>query len=263
VTGANPPESRTKVFSSHHTRWQDHQHKGDSVLKSCRPKLLAFLTLSVLIGNFVPGNVPQSLTLEEILTAIDQRGATLKSMSSSIHQKKWTDILGEFDQGESGRFDFLKDGEKIYLRRDIVKPQKNSLIIRDGEVLFYQPKIKQLQRYDLGQRADHAEFLLLGFSSNKEALEEAYEIRLGEKEVVGGRETYLLELTPKSKQVSAYFSQIVLWIDVELWVPIQQKLVEHTRDYLLIRFDDIQLNPKIGKSRFDLKIGDDVQVVGS
>ena len=233
------------------------------MLKSCRLKLLAFLTLSFFIGNFVPGNAQQSLTIEEILTEIDQTGATLKSMSSSIDQKKWTDILEEFDQGESGRFDFLKDGEKIYLRRDIEKPQENTLIVRDGEVLFYQPKIKQLQKYDLGQRRDRAEFLLLGFSSNKEALKEAYDIRLGEKEIIGGRETYLLELTPKSEQVSAYFNQIVLWIDVESWVPIQQKLVEPTRDYLLIRFDDIQLNPKISKSRFDLKISDDVQVVGS
>ena len=110
---------------------------------------------------------------------------------------------------------------------------------------------------------DRAEFLLLGFSSNKEAMRETYDMRLGEKEMIGGRETYLLELTPKSEKVSAYFSQIVLWIDVELWVPIQQKLVEPTRDYLLIRFDDIDLNPKITKSRFELKIGDDVQIVGS
>ena len=233
------------------------------MLKSCRPMLLAFLALSALIGNLLPGMVPQSLTLEEVLTRIDQRGSTLKSMSSSISQKKWTDILEEFDQGESGRFDFLKDGHKIYLRRDIMKPQPNSLVVRDGEVLFFQPKIKQLQKYDLGQGRDRAEFLLLGFSSNKEAMREAYDMRLGEKEMIGGRETYLLELTPKSEKVSAYFSQIVLWIDVELWVPIQQKLVEPTRDYLLIRFDDINLNPKITKSRFELKIGDDVQVVGS
>ena len=130
-------------------------------------------------------------------------------------------------------------------------------------MLFYQPKIKQLQRYHLGQRSDRAEFLLLGFSSNKKALKEAYDIRLGEKERIEGRDTYLLELTPKSDEVSAHFSQIVLWIDAGLWVPIQQKLVEPTRDYLLIRFDDIDLNPKITNSRFDLKVADDVLVVGS
>ncbi|MEE8348757.1 MAG: outer membrane lipoprotein carrier protein LolA [Acidobacteriota bacterium] len=231
--------------------------------KSCRSKFLTYLGLSALIGNFVAGMVPQALDLEEILTRMDQRGSTLNSMSSTIVQKKWTDILEEFDQGESGRFDFLRDGESIYLRRDIMKPQQNSLVVRDGEVLFYQPKIKQLQRYDLGKSRDRAEFLLLGFGSNKEGLKEAYDIRLGENEMIEGRETYLLELTPKSDQVSAHFSQIVLWVDLELWVPIQQKLVEPTRDYLLIRFGDIDLNPKLTKSRFDLKIADDVVVVGS
>ena len=93
-------------------------------------------------------------------------------------------------------------------------------------------------------------FYFLGFSSNKQALKEAYQIRLGKKETVEGREAYPLELTPKSQSLSAYFSQIVLWIDTTLWVPIQQKLVEPTRDYLLIRFDDIDLNPNISKSRF-------------
>jgi outer membrane lipoprotein-sorting protein len=55
--------------------------------------LLAYLALAALIGNLLPGMAPQSLTLEEVLTKIDQRGSTLKSMSSSINQKKWTDIL--------------------------------------------------------------------------------------------------------------------------------------------------------------------------
>lgn len=222
-----------------------------------------YFALFVLISCCASGTVLQALTLEEILTKIDQRGATLRSMSASISQRKWTDILEEFDQGESGRFDFLKVAGKIYLRRDIIKPQKNSLVIGDGKISFYQPSIKQLQRYDLGQRRDRVEFLLLGFGSSKEALREVYDIQLGEQEIVEGRETYPLSLNPKSEQVSAHFSQIVLWIDTELWVPIQQKLVEPTRDYLLIRFDDIDLNPMITKSRFDLKIADDVQVVGS
>lgn len=236
--------------------------KETLLLKACGVRPFLYLVLLAFAGNPLQGRVGP-LTLEQILTKIEQRGSTLRSMSSSIVQKKWTDILEEFDQGESGRFAFLKEEDKIYLRKDIVKPQPNTLIIRDGKVLFYQPRIKQLQRYDLGQRRDRAEFFLLGFGSNKEALKEAYDIRLGKKETVEGHETYLLELTPKSEKVSAYFTQIVLWIDTELWVPIQQKLVEPTHDYLLIRFDDIRLNPKTLKSRFDLKVPDDVQVVGN
>jgi outer membrane lipoprotein-sorting protein len=228
-----------------------------------KSRFLAFLLPFVFAVSFVQAETAESLTLEQVLTKIDQVGAGLRSMSSSISQKRWTDILQEFDRGESGRFLFLKENDELHLRKEIAKPQENTLIISEGKLLYYQPKIKQLQKYDLGDRRDRTEFLLLGFSSNKEALKEAYQIRLGKKETVAGREAYPLELTPKSQSLSAYFTQIVLWIDTTLWVPIQQKLVEPTRDYLLIRFDDIDLNPNISKSRFDLKLPKDVQVVGS
>ncbi len=232
-------------------------------MKSCKWVFLVVLPLFASVGLFVQAETAESHTLEQVLTKIDQVGASLRSMSSSISQKRWTDILQEFDQGESGQFFFLKEKGQVHLRKEIAKPQANTLIISEGKLLYYQPRIKQVQKYDLGQRRDRAEFLLLGFSSNKQALKEAYKIRLGKKETVEGREAYPLELTPKSQSVSAHFSQIVLWIDTTLWVPIQQKLVEPTRDYLLIRFDNIDLNPDISKSRFDLKLPKDVQVVGS
>ena len=121
--------------------------------------------------------------------------------------------------------------------------------------------IKQAQRYRLGKHGDKAEFLLLGFGSNKEALNEAYSIELIGEESVEGRETYHIELKPKSEQVSAFFVSIHLWIDAELWVPIQQRLVEPTQDHLLIRFEEIKLNTKIKKSAFNLKIPRDVEVI--
>ena len=231
-------------------------------MKSCKPVFFVCSLLFTGVGFPAQGGVAESLTLEQLLTKIDQRGATLSSMSSSISQRKWTDILQEFDQGESGQFFFLKEDGKIFLRKDIEKPQHNTLVLRDGHLFYYQPRIKQLQRYDLGERSDRAEFLLLGFSSNKKALKEAYQIRLGKQETIEGHETYQLELTPKSHTLSAYFSQIVLWIDTTLWVPIQQKLVEPTYDYLLIRFDNIDLNPRLPKSKFDLEVPKDVTVVG-
>lgn len=201
-------------------------------------------------------------SLERILTRMDQQGEKLRSLSSSITQKRWTDILEEFDEGESGRFHFLKEGGKLYLRKDIEEPQENVLVIREGTVFFYQPRIKQVQRYDLGQKQDRAEFLLLGFGSDKEALKEAYRIELVGEEALEGKKTYQLELTPRSDKVSAYFSKIVLWIDPDLWIPVQQKLVEPTQDYLLIQFQDIEINPRLSKSRFELKLPRDVQVVG-
>ena len=199
--------------------------------------------------------------LESVLENMDRRGGSLRSMSAKIVQRKWTDILEEFDQEERGEFHFLRDHEAIRLRRDITEPGLSTLLINDGKGTFYQPLLKQANRYDLGARKDRAEFLLLGFTSKKEALSEAYAIRWLGPEMIGERQTYALELTPRSGKVSAFFSRIVLWVDGRLWVPIQQKLVEPTRDYLLIRFEDVRLNLDLPASRFDLELPPDVNVI--
>jgi outer membrane lipoprotein-sorting protein len=229
-------------------------------MKFRSPTLWIALSCAFLCGWPTAGRA-ESLTLDQILTRMDRRGATLQAMSCLLTQKKWTAILEEFDRGESGRFFFLKKGAKVYLRKDITLPQANTLVIADGNVLFYQPKIKQAQRYNLGQHRDKAEFLLLGFGSKQASMKDAYKIRLAGEETVRGKGTYVLELAPKSDKVSAFFSQIVLWIDSASWVPIQQKLVEPTRDYLLIEFEEIQLNPALSPSLFDLKLPKDVKVV--
>ena len=68
-------------------------------------------------------------------------------------------------------------------------------------------------------------------------------------------------MDPKSEKVSAFFVRIVLWIDAEMWVPVQQKLVEPTQDYLLITFNNIRLNANVRKSEFDMKLPGDVKVI--
>jgi len=220
--------------------------------------LLGCFSAPLLEGMATPG-VPPSL--ESVLENMDRRSADLRSMSAQIVQKKWTDILEEFDQEERGDFQFLRKNGAIRLRRDITEPGRSILVISDGKGTFYQPLLKQANRYDLGARKDRAEFLLLGFISKKEALREAYAIGWLGPEMIGDRQTYALELTPRSERVSAFFSRIVLWVDSRLWIPIQQKLVEPTRDYLLIRFEDVRLNLDLPASKFDLKLPSDVNVI--
>ncbi len=216
---------------------------------------IAFAVLPAVFGAPTP-------TLDQVLGHIEKRGAQLKSMSAGITQKKWTDILGEYDAGESGTLLFLKQDGKVYIRKDISSPVANHLVINDGRIVFYQPGIRQAQVHEMGGNKDKAEFLLIGFGTSRRALEEAYEIKLVGAEKVAGKETVAIELTPRSDQVSAYFKKIVLWLDTSTWVPIQQKLVEPTEDHLLVSFDQIKLNPKLSKSDFELKLPKDVHLVG-
>ena len=219
-------------------------------------KFILMVLISLLIGGSSHG-----ATLDEILSHIDQVGKSLRSMQADLLQKKWTDILSEYDSGEKGTFLFLKDGEQVLLRKEIMEPTVNSLVIKEGTVTFYQPSLKQAQQYTLGQNGDKAEFLLLGFGTNKESLKATYDISLLGEETLDEGKTYRIELKPKSDRVAAFFVKIILWIDAERWIPVQQQLVEPTQDHLLISFSNIQLNPKISKSRFDLKLPKDVKLI--
>jgi outer membrane lipoprotein-sorting protein len=227
------------------------------LIRSCR---LLSVALALAFGCLMALAAPAP-TLDQILTKMDKVGQNLKSLQAEIVQKKWTDILGEYDEGEKGEFLFLKEGDGIYLRKEISEPTASVLVIKDGNVTFYQPAIKQAQEYKLGNHKDKAEFMLLGFGTNKEALRRTYDISYLGEDQIDGKTTYQLELKPKSDQVAAFFVRIILWVDAERGIPIQQQLVEPTQDHLLIRFSDIRLNPKLSKSDFDVKLPRDVRVI--
>ena len=203
----------------------------------------------------------RAATKEEILEKMTAAGRSVTNFSASIAQKKWTAILKEFDRGESGNLWYLrgKDG-KAYLRREILRPENNILVISDGEAVFYEPRIRQAHKYQLGKNKDKAEFLVLGFGPSASSLSDTYDIRLLGEENVDGRKAYMLELRPKSDKAAAYFPQIVLWIAEQVWLPIQQKLIEPNGDYLLIKFSDLKLNPGISRSRFKLVLPGNVEV---
>ena len=143
------------------------------------------ISVSCLACAGFAGVMAQTITLETLLDQLEEQGATIKSMAAALEQKKWTDILEEFDEGEFGRFLFLKGKEQVFLRKEIEAPQLSSLVIADGEVVFFQPVIKQAQKFRLGKNKDKAEFLVLGFGTTREALEEAYELKLLGEEKVG------------------------------------------------------------------------------
>jgi outer membrane lipoprotein-sorting protein len=202
-----------------------------------------------------------AMAKDDVLAKMEAAGRNVTNFSTQIFQRKWTAILKEFDRGESGMLWYLRDKNgRASLRKDIVQPENNILVVNNGEALFFEPKIKQARKYQLGRNKDKAEFLVLGFGSTTRSMNETYNIRLLGEEKIDGKKAYMLELRPKSEKAAAYFSQIVLWVADQLWLPIQQKLVEPNGDYLLIKFSDLKLNPGVSKDKFKLKLPKDVQV---
>ena len=239
------------------------EEKAEGYMQRTRvPSIMKTILASFLTVIVVTPGMAEVPDLETVLSQIEKHGAEVHSMEALLEQKKWTEILEEFDEGESGRFLFLREEGEVYIRKEIEEPKPSALVIGDGELLFFQPVIKQAQKYRLGKKRDKAEFLLLGFGTTREALKEAYQLRILGAEKIEETPTYVLEMVPKSERVQAYFGKIVLWIDGRRWIPIQQKLVEPSDDYLLVSFREIELNPALTAADFKLKLPKGTKLIG-
>jgi outer membrane lipoprotein-sorting protein len=81
------------------------------------------------------------------------------------------------------------------------------------------------------------------------------------EEVINGQKTSILELKPKSTQVSALFNKIRLWMDQTRWIPVQSQLTEASGDYMIVKFTNIKMNVNVPDSAFDLKMPKDVKTI--
>jgi outer membrane lipoprotein-sorting protein len=203
-------------------------------------------------------NVPK---LDEVLGEMDKSAEDFSSMTGDLEYTKVTVIVNDHST-QTGRISFEKSGGKTRVLIAFAKPAEKYVLFSDGKVSLYQPRIAEVDEYQLSQRQDLLEqFLLLGFGTPGSEIQKAYQISLHGAETVGGQQAYLLELTPKSVKVAAQLARIQLWISPKNWEPLQQKFFEPGGDYLIARYSNVKLNAKIPDKDFRLPIKGKVRTV--
>jgi outer membrane lipoprotein-sorting protein len=98
------------------------------------------------------------------------------------------------------------------------------------------------------------QIMALGFGETSSDLRAAYVVKLGGEETLAGEAATRLELTPKSSELLDSYKRIDLWISDKGGYAVQQKLYEKAKDYLLITYANIELNPTIADSVFHLDV---------
>jgi outer membrane lipoprotein-sorting protein len=79
----------------------------------------------------------------------------------------------------------------------------------------------------------------------------SYAVKLVSETELDQKKIALLELTPKSEQMSKQIAKIQMWIDEASWLPIQQKFFESgSQDYLIFHYTNVMENLKIPDSQF-------------
>ena len=222
-------------------------------------RLLGFLAALLLYvgGISLTAQCQDAMTPEtrRVLARLDQAGKQLTDLTADIKQTKVTLVVNDTST-DTGKL-FLKrtkSGNRTKLEYE--KPVAKTLLIDKGKVLIYEPRINTLQEIDLGKNRAQAEFFLTGVGQSSDNLTKTYDVKFLKEETVNGTKTSLLELKPKG---SSMFSQIWIWIDPALGLPIQTRLTESSGDYLTFQLENLKINPKLSDKIFKLNLPGDVQ----
>ncbi len=199
--------------------------------------------------------------LARVLAGMDRAAANFSSMAGHLDYTKVTVIVDDHST-ESGEIFFEKSKGQTRVMIAFREPAEKYALFADGKVSLYRPKIAQVQEYQLANRQDLMEqFLLLGFGTGGEEMQEAYRISYLGEELLDGQQAYRLELLPKSAKVSVQLDRIELWISPESWQPLQQKFFEPSGDYLIARYTAVTVNGKLPGKTFRLPIKGKVQTI--
>jgi outer membrane lipoprotein-sorting protein len=223
-------------------------------------RLVAILTLAVMAlpcptGFALPSEGKLPPPLNEILSHMNESAKRLRTVSANLEYTKVT-VLVDDKSTETGQLLFRK-GKSADILIDIKKPDAKTILFHKNHAEIFNPRINQIQEYDLQEKSSLVEqFLLLGFGTDTDRLKKDYDLKFLREENLNGDTTVVLELTPRSEQTRAQISTITLWVSEESWLPVQQKFLQPGGDYFIARYTNVRVNRAIPSSAFRISAKD-------
>lgn len=208
------------------------------------------LTAAVSLAAFIPARAD---TLDDVLARMDSAARQFKSYSANLKRLDYTKILDSVD--ETNGVMRLKSGKNgIVGIMDVTSGPDHTIIHFNGlSVERYLPKAATIEVYNAKKFASTLDrMLLLGFAVTRDEMKQDYEIKLKGEETVDATPSSHIVLTPKSADALKYVKMIELWIPDGKGNPIRQKGTEPSGDYKLAILSNLQVNPPLPDSAFEL-----------
>ena len=182
---------------------------------------------------------------------MSEAGKRLKTLSANLEYTKVTVLVND-ESTQSGQLYFHESKNREILI-NIQKPDPKVILIKKNKAELYNPKINQIQEYELGQSSGLVEqFFLLGFGKGTEDLKKHYDVKLAGEEDLDDETTVVLQLMPRKQSDASHISKISLWVSEESWIPVQQKFFEPGGDYMIVRYAGVKVNRHIPSSTFEI-----------
>lgn len=200
--------------------------------------------------------------LNDILARMDQSARNLRTFSAKMKRIEYTKVLNDKDETEGLRLVKRADGKTIGIVQFFGKnPQ--TLRFAGKTVEVYYPDAKLVEVYDagkfgkIGKQVD--QLLLLGIGVTSADLRHDFEITAAGAETIGGKATTRIQLIPKDNDLKKQAEKIEMWVPEGETVPVQVKVTRTSGDYNQATYSDIQMNPALPDSAFELKTPADVK----
>lgn len=199
-------------------------------------------------GGVAPG-------FAEILARMNDAAKRLKSLTTNLEYTTVT-VLVDDKSTAYGQLFFRKQKEKDRRPEILIKfekPDPKTILFQRNKAEIYNPKINQIEEYDLGRHSELVQhFLLLGFGTEVQDLQKAWDLKLAGEEEIADETAAVLELTPRRNDIAGQLSKVELWISEDSWLPVQQKFFQPGGDYLVARYSGTRVNRDISSATFQL-----------
>ncbi len=190
---------------------------------------------------------------EGVLGEMDKAAAAFDGMRADLRWVTYTALVDDTSV-ETGKIWVRRDDSgKVDLKIMFDEPARRDLLVEGTQVQMFQPKINQVNEYDLSKKKDQLEqALLVGFGVSGKFLRDHYAVEFGGEEAVGEQPAVKLVLTPKKDDAGV--KKLEMWVSTKTWQPVQQKLDQGDGDYRLYSYSAIEINPGLKNADFKLDL---------
>jgi outer membrane lipoprotein-sorting protein len=213
-----------------------------------------FLVLGALCSGSAQKATDSGPSLETVLSQMDAAAAQFRNAEADFVWDQYQKVVDETDT-QKGKIYFRRTGKggDTQMALNVTSPEQKYVLFADGKLRMYQPKIDQVNEYDVGKNRDEVEtFLVLGFGGRGHDLLQQFDVKFDGIEPVNGVQTAKLELTPKAAKVRNMFDRIVIWEDVQKGISLKQQAFEPSGDYRIATYNNINVNSKVPDDAFKL-----------
>jgi outer membrane lipoprotein-sorting protein len=198
--------------------------------------------------------------LTGILTKMENAHRNLRSMRAAIVQQKVNTQIGTKDT-DYGTLIYKPGTQgKGRLRIDYTRPDARVLSVVGESFTFYQPRINQVFKSTLAKASKGRTGYtpLVGLDGSLKALTNDFHIEYLREELVNGKATTQLRLTPKR---GGEYASVDLWVNHETWLPTQYKIVDRNGDYTVVKLTNTEVNVALKDGDFNVSYPSGVKVV--